>query len=179
MKTNPITSYVKNELGWTDYYTAIGIRTDEVDRIDPKYEKKQYLYPLCKENPTTKKGVNYFWEGMPFRLQLKGYQGNCKACWKKSTRKLLTIAAESPEDFDNMEKWEKKYENFTPDSRSQTDTPYRFYRDNLSVAEIKRMANEGNFKKAGDDTRDTNYQQSIFGHELDTLSSCGESCEPF
>lgn len=179
LKTNPIKSYVKNEIGWTEFYTAIGIRTDEIDRIDPEYEAKKYRYPLCRENPTSKQGVNYFWEGMPFRLGLKGYQGNCKACWKKSLRKLLTIAEENPEDFDNMKRWEQKYEDYTPETRNNSAPPYRFYRDNLSVSEIMEMAEQGNFQPAFDDSKETAYQKSIFGHELDTISTCSESCEPF
>lgn len=179
MKTNPILSYVKNELGWSDFYTAIGIRADEFDRMDDKAGEKKYLYPLVDPNPTTKQQVNYFWDGMPFRVDLKGYEGNCKACWKKSLRKLLTIADESPEAFDNMRQWEKEYEDYTPEGRAENNPPYRFYRNNLSVDDIFEMAEQGNFEKASDDRRNTNYQKSIFGHELDRLSGCGEHCEPF
>lgn len=179
LKTNPIKSYVKNELGWDDFYTAIGIRIDEVDRIDEHFEEKKYLYPLCQDIPTTKQEVNNYWLQMPFRLELKGYQGNCKVCWKKSLRKLLTIASESPDDFDNFEKWEKEFENYTPSGRNENNPPYRFYRDSLTVDDIKGMADKGHFKPATDDSLDTAWQARLFGHELDTPSGCSESCEPF
>lgn len=179
LKTAPITSYVKNELGWRNYYTAIGIRSDEFDRMDAKMDEKRFVYPLCSENMSSKKHVNYFWSEMPFRLQLKGYQGNCKACWKKSLRKLMTIAAEDEGAFENMRKWEDKYGDYTPASRTAVNTPYTFYRNNMSAEEIIELANSEDFEFARDDSVDTYYQKTLFGHELDGNNECSESCEPF
>lgn len=179
LKTAPIVSYVKNELGWDDFYTAIGIRVDEFDRMSDTAEQKKYLYPLCTDNPTSKPQVNYFWDGMPFRLELKGYQGNCKVCWKKSFRKLATIYRENPDHYKNFKKWEEEYKRHTPRDR-ETDKDIRFFRGSATVADIQKIAQEGTFTPATDDSRNTNYQTSIFGHELDVnQGQCSESCEAF
>src|SRR5690606_4779024 len=79
LKTRPMTKYIRS-LGWRagTYDTAIGIRNDELDRVDPRYREKRLWYPLAFENPMTKPDINAFWKGMGFRLQLRGYQGNCK-----------------------------------------------------------------------------------------------------
>jgi hypothetical protein len=178
LKQAPIISYVKNELGWKDFYTAIGIRADEFDRMSDKMDEKKFIYPLCKMG-ITKPHINNYWSKIPNRLQLKGYEGNCKGCWKKSLRKLLTIAVENPDAFTNMIKWESEYGNYTPESRDEKNAPYTFHRNNLNSIDIIEMAKTGRFRPATDDTIETNYQQSLFGHELDVTGDCSESCEPF
>lgn len=180
LKTSPITSYVKNELGWENYYTAIGIRVDEVDRMDSKREEKKFIYPLAEYQRITKQHVNSYWSAMPFRLQLKGYQGNCKACWKKSNRKLYTIANENPEAFENMQKWENKYQNFVKPERSkESNPPFRFYRGSRTVREILETAKDLEFRPATDDSLDTTIQTDMFDPDLDVGFGCSESCEPF
>lgn len=180
LKTQPITSYVKNDEKWEDYYTAIGIRVDEVDRVDPKRKEKKFLYPLAEHHRCTKQHINKYWSEMPFRVELKGYQGNCKACWKKSDRKLFTIAKENPEAFDNMHKWEKMFENYVKDGRSNdTKPPFRFFRHGRTVKEIIDTANSIEFRPAPDDSIHTDYQADIFDENLDVGFGCGESCEPF
>ena len=82
LKAIPIKSYARSLL-WKKYYTAIGIRVDEIDRIDSRRKEKRFYYPLCEDHPKTKPEINRYWKDMPFRLELKGYQGNCKWCWKK------------------------------------------------------------------------------------------------
>lgn len=69
--------------------------------------------------PTNKPMINFYWKNMPFRLELKGYQGNCKTCWKKSDKKLYQIAKENPNAFDFMKRMEDKYGNFFPKHRLQ------------------------------------------------------------
>lgn len=179
LKTQPITSYVKRELGWKGYYTAIGIRVDEVDRVDEKREQKRFIYPLAEHVRSTKQHVNKYWTDMPFRLELKGYQGNCKACWKKSDRKLFTIANENPKAFDNIIKWEKKYENYIKEGRSDAELPMRFFRKNRTAHEIMEQARTTHFIPASDDSLDINIQSDMFDENLDVGFGCSESCEPF
>ena len=61
--------------------------------------------------PMTKKMINFYWQNMPFRLKLKGYQGNCVTCYKKSDKKLFQIAKENPKAFDFFDRMEKQYGN--------------------------------------------------------------------
>ncbi len=144
LKENPIKTYARG-LGWgTDYYLAIGIRIDEIDRMNPKRKEKKIIYPLVSEIKMTKPKINFWWSQQPFRLNLKGYEGNCKTCWKKSDKKLFQIAKENPSAFKFMETMEFRYDQFVPkgvlkkmelDGR-KTNLPVRFFRKNRSVSDI-------------------------------------------
>lgn len=177
LKLYPMQHYLKVN-GINEYHTAIGIRADEIDRVG------KYYYPLVKLG-ITKQHVNDFWSKMPFRLELKGYQGNCKWCYKKSTRKHLTLIKENPEYYDFPKRMEEKYGNFINEKRlaklkkegKKIELPNRFFRNNLSVDDLVEMAKDFT-DYAHDDTRDTNYQISLInGFELDVSNGCVESCE--
>jgi len=116
LKRYPIEAYARS-LGWkkTDYDLAIGIRSDEIDRMTSD-ATRNIIYPLIKDHPMTKPQINSWWAKQPFRLDLKGYQGNCKWCWKKSIRKHLTIISENPKAYDFPRKMEKLYGTIGPES---------------------------------------------------------------
>lgn len=184
LKDYAIRAYAR-QIGWSKYFTAIGIRIDEVDRVNPKYKSKRLLYPLISMHPMTKPAINRYWRNMPFRLTIKGYEDNCKVCWKKSLRKLLTIAKHTPERFDNFRKWEKMFGDYIPESRKgnkKLKPPFRFYRDNLSVDEIIQLS-KNDFEEAPDDRMvfKEYVQTSLFGYDLDIPGGgCdSESCEAF
>lgn len=173
LKENPIHSYVKS-IGWAfgSYDTAIGIRVDEIDRMSSTAKRRKFIYPLISQWPLTKNNVNDFWSKQEFRLKLKGYQGNCKWCWKKSLRKHLTIISETPEAYAFPERMERLY----PLSGSN---PYgkerRFFRENMTVADLREMASR-KFEPASDDARI--YQTDLLsGAPLDLGEGCIESCE--
>lgn len=165
--------------GWKKYYTAIGIRADEWDRQSVKAEKERIIYPLIPLN-VTKPDVNLFWSQQSFRLNLKGYQGNCKWCWKKSFRKLMTIAVENPEAFDFPRRMEEKYSNYRPASQPNRPLPARFFRGNRTVDDIFEMAKQ-DFVMADDDSLDTTVftQGNLFDIDIGLSSGCEESCEAF
>lgn len=172
-----------SSIGWKlkkEYSLAIGIRADEIDRCG------EHWYPLVIAD-ITKPIINAFWDKMPFRLQLKGYQGNCKTCWKKSFRKLATIYKENPEHYDFFKEMENQFENkpiIKKDRKTGLDKviepPFRFFRGNKLVEDIEQMSKE-NFELPIDDARNTNYQHSLLhdGTELDVSNGCIESCEVF
>jgi hypothetical protein len=162
LKERAITAYCRS-IGWksASYDTAIGIRIDEIDRINPKAAEKRLVYPLIKPFPHTKNDVNAHWIRQNWRLRLKGYRGNCRTCWKKSLRKHLTIMSETPEDYDFFERMERTYPMAGANPRNE---PKRFFRDRLTVADIRRLAAEGNFEPAEDDAQI--YQFDLF-HGLD------------
>ena len=173
MKSDTIYSFIKEYMqGNQNYKIAIGIRSDEFDRINKDREKLHLIYPLISTFPSTKRTINKFWDSMPFRLQLKGYEGNCDYCFKKSLRKLLTLVVE--DNSDRLSWWEtmeKKYE-IHPVNPKITQ---RFFRNNMSIDELRKRAKLP-FQKAIDDKQNT---KTGFFDDLDVSGSCSESCEPF
>lgn len=174
LKERAITAYVRS-LEWTagSYDTAIGIRIDEIDRMNPRAPEKRLVYPMVKPFPHRKIDVNEFWIRHPWRLPLKGYQGNCKWCWKKSLRKHLTIMTETPAAFDFPERMEAKYQLAGANPMNE---PKYFFRGKLTVADIRKLAAEGTFEPADDDARQ--YQTDLLHtFDLDVGGGCEDSCE--
>ena len=167
LKEAPIKSYCKS-LGWESWYTSIGIRSDELDRVSPKYKEQQKYYPLAFDNPKTKPQINNFWASEPFRLQLKGYQGNCKTCYKKREKKLLAIAQESPEKFQTFKCLELLYSHVKP--KDGEERRNMFYEEK-TVDDILSKAKSIPIINVTDDSQ-------VFDDQLD-LFGCQESCEPF
>lgn len=191
LKAAPLRAYLR-AVGWGPgtYDTAIGIRADERDRCAGDAAARRIIYPLVHQWPTTKAQVNAFWSKMPYRLLLKGYQGNCKWCWKKSVRKHLTLLNESPEVFDFPERMEEQYGEVGAEFKKQYIEGYRrtFFRGNRSVKDLKKLLAEkksdGSFKPAEDDSRVTasGFFDLGFDPDLDTGDgACGsDTCEvPF
>lgn len=159
LKQSTIRRYMRS-LDLTNYYTAIGIRADEQHRINwKKAEKEKLIYPLISEIEVGKSFIRSWWESQSFDLQLKDYEGNCDACWKKSKRKLLTIARESPEKFDWWAEMERKYGN-----------GYTFFRGNLSANDLLE-ASTRHFHTAVDEHEISKQQLSMFS-DIDVEYSC-------
>jgi len=173
LKLAPIHNFIKEDIGWDDYYTAIGIREDEVDRVNKNRKKLKLIYPLITDRPMNKQKINFWWSQQSFRLNLKGYQGNCKTCWKKHENKLYRIAQEDISKFENFKKWEQLYSHKVIESRSKdVPPPYYFFRGNKPVAEILEKAKT--FKGiVVDDSLDTNFQSSLLDESCDIYSECG------
>lgn len=180
MKLKPIHSYIKS-LGWKDYHTAIGIRSDEFDRMTKDYKKNRIYYPLIKDKPMSKQKINFWWEQQPFRLNLKGYQGNCKTCWKKSFRFLHQIANEHPEYFDFFKRMEDKYGKITPLERDKvlnedgTKKMMTFFRGGKTVDELLNEA-KNQIHPVRDANGVMNYQIDMFddSESCDIFSNCGD-----
>jgi hypothetical protein len=136
LKERPLASLIRS-LGWTDYKIAIGIRADEANRVTTR---ERMIYPLV-DWKIDKPKVLRFWEQQPFRLRLTGYQGNCKWCWKKSDRKLLTIMDETPEVFWFPERMEYRYGTVGPEFAKTVEEGYRrvFFRGNKSVGDLRKL----------------------------------------
>jgi hypothetical protein len=184
LKLAPIHSYIKNQLGWKNYDTAIGIRYDEVDRIVADRKKYNIIYPLIEDLRMTKPKINFWWSNQSFRLNLKGYQGNCKTCWKKSKKNLYTIAQENPSYFNFFKKMEDKYGMITPLQREKvTDEvgekkQMTFFRGGVSVDEIIEASKTFN-RLVRDSSSNTNYQIDLFDlidevESCDIFSNCGD-----
>jgi 3'-phosphoadenosine 5'-phosphosulfate sulfotransferase (PAPS reductase)/FAD synthetase len=171
LKSRTIKAYLRS-IGWRDYYTAIGIREDEVDRVSAKRIKKRLVYPLIQFFPSTKEDVNGFWKQQSFNLRLREHEGNCVGCWKKSFRKLATLAKEDPKHFEWWREQEIKYGHFIPEKKDKEGIklPITNYRGGKSVRDIIEIS-KGPFNMYVD----PNY----IDLELDASNGCEESCEAF
>ncbi len=174
LKSYAIKAYAR-QIGFKKYKTAIGIRADEIDRINPNHEKKGFIYPLVSLG-TTKPIVNDFWINNDFDLQLKGYEGNCDFCFKKSLRKLLTLTIERPEKLIWWEQMEEKYNEYIPMTRKKQTKKTAFFRKGLTSKDL-RMLSIHPFEKAKDDSKYIDRQLALF--DLDISNGCVESCEVF
>lgn len=172
LKQNPIKAFGKDYFNDQKYHTAIGIRLDEIDRINPKAKELGLIYPLINRDmiPSNRQMVNLFWRTMPFRLNLKSYQGNCITCWKKSDKKLFQIAKENPEAFKFMDIMETKYPRVGYEFAKDLNANNRvFFRNNRSAKQMLEEAKNWN-GKIKNDADEYTYQLDLLG---------GESCEVF
>lgn len=164
-KLLPITSYLRS-LGWGagTYNTAIGIRADEMDRMSEAGLRGGFVYPLVDWG--VRKEDVLSWEAkQPVRLGIPEHYGNCTWCWKKSFRKLSTLARECPEVFNFPKRVEALYKDA---GRGAGDR--RMFRGRRTVADIFAAASDPSFIPY----TDTFKWQS---DDMDLGSACGESCE--
>jgi hypothetical protein len=126
----------------------------------------------------SKKKINQWWILQPFRLELKGYQGNCKTCWKKSDAKLFTLIKEDFSQFNFFSEMERKYEKFIPESRlklmaERNETPpkfTRFFRKNRTVEDLVKEASVFN--------RIINDDSDVYDNQIDLFDLLEEeSCD--
>ncbi|MBB3020703.1 hypothetical protein FHR70_003789 [Microvirga lupini] len=179
-KERPMTAYLRS-IGWDagTYDTAIGLRSDEKGRKNSKAKELRLIYPLIKWG-VTKQAVLSWWAQQPFDLNLPEHWGNCLTCWKKSDRKLATIARERPEWFDFFRRMEATYPDAGPgDGR---DRPRRFFRGKKTVNDIFAIGMSNTFVPYTPDT-ELQFEMDMFGFvvldDLDLGGGCGDSCEVF
>lgn len=168
----------RRSMGWKHgtYWTAIGIRADEMDRMSEHRIERMFMYPLA-EAGWTKEDIKRECSSWPFDLELDGeHYGNCVWCWKKSLRKLLTVAKETPEAFDFPLRMEKKYQ-VVRDSDSDRIGEHRIFRKNMSTQDLLDMAKTLNFEPYRDIDQTELFSLQSYDVFLDTGSACGESCE--
>jgi hypothetical protein len=163
LKTAPIKKYLKS-IGWTKYYTAIGIRYDEQKRINKNYKKQRIIYPLVEFNPVTKNQIKQWWDLQSFDLDIHPDDGNCVCCWKKSFNVLARIMERSPKSFDW---WQQMIDEYgTSKHKSYEGDTQSFYRGNKSINDIREMA-----KLSQAELKQINL--------FEPLDGCSESCEAF
>lgn len=161
-------AYLRHHLNWNKgtYGTAIGIRNDEIDRISINRKKNKLIYPLIDIEYDLEKVLEVY-NSWPFTLNLPGdHYGNCVWCWKKSARKLYTLAKNSPEVFDFPREMEKKYSHV-----QSRDVRRVFFRDHTSTTQLLHDAKTKVFQE---------YINNMpIKDELDLNGGCGESCEVY
>lgn len=164
MKRKPIESYLKS-IGWKDFYKAIGIRSDEVDRVNPNFKKLKILYPLVNESPTTSKESKDWFNEQGFDLNVHPDSGNCDNCLKKNINILCRNAIRIPESFDWWQDMTDKYANYSP-RNGEAKPPFSFFRGGLNPVDIFELSKESKYRI--DEISET-----------DRLNGCGGSCEAF
>jgi hypothetical protein len=181
LKQVPIQKFGNVYFGGEKYHTAIGIRSDEIDRVNEKREAFGLVYPLINmmPKPVSKPMVNLFWKNFEFRLDLKGYEGNCATCWKKSDKKIYKIIQEHPEKIEFMKKMERKYgkigHEFESVPKNGLDYKHRvFFRKNRSAKDMIKGSKEfSGVIKNDSDIYD--YQESLnFSESCEVFSNCGD-----
>lgn len=160
LKLNPMRSYIAS-LGWDTYLTAVGIRTDEPQRVREDAQQAGIIYPMVNMFPISKPLINDWWENQPFNLALQEHQGNCSWCWKKSLRKHIMLAREAPDIFEFPSRMESLYglHGNNVDGRKRV-----FFRGHMSTEQLLHTA--AGFREA---------PLPLF--DPDENSGCSESCE--
>jgi hypothetical protein len=166
LKKFAIEAYLKS-IGWSDYYKAIGIRVDEIDRLNENWRKEKIKYILVNPKPTMRRDVVLWWEEQDFDLEVDPDFGNCNACWKKDMERLVRISKKRPTIYRWWQYATDRYGYFMPRKNVDLLPPFNFYRGNLSPADIFEIA------------KTYNTEQLKLFVEDKRLNSCSESCEAF
>jgi len=177
LKLQPIKSYLRS-IGWKkdSYYTAIGIRIDEVDRINSKMNELKLWYPLCEDVKVTKGDIRDFWDKQSFKLGLDEHYGNCVWCWKKNKRKLMTLALSDPKIFEFPKKMESLYS--TNGANGEYEGGRVFFRNKQSTSDLLHDATTTSFTKF--DQSQVNWGDCYkYDDSLDKANGCSESCEVY
>lgn len=171
LKENVMTSYLRS-IGWSvrTFDTAIGIRADEMDRMSARMHEDRFIYPLVDAGWTKDRVVTEV-RTWPFDLEILEHEGNCKTCWKKSRRKLLTLAKHTPEYFSFNQRMEDEFSGHkvTPATASPCGRRL-FFRGHLTTADLLAQAQHPFVEF-------TDKYALPFDETLDIGAGCGESCE--
>lgn len=155
--------------------------------MNDKRKERRIIYPLISDKPMTKEKINFWFKNQPFRLNLKGYQGNCKTCWKKSDKKLFQIAKENIEHFDFMLEMESLYKFYIPQTRrnamiskgvNSSGIVNLFFMKNRSARDIIEQS-KSFFGKVLNDSENYDNQLDLFDlieqeESCDIYSNCGD-----
>jgi len=167
LKLEPMRKYRKSlSLEHTPF--AIGIRCDEIDRMSPNAAAMGLVYPLIEVPHATKEYIRHWWAGQSFDLDLSEHLGNCVTCWKKSDRKLLTIAKNEPERFEFFRRMEAEHGDTGAGDQHRV-----FFRKYRTATWYLNQAQQP-FNEFRDQMPE--LQLGMFD-PLDIEASCGASCE--
>ena len=170
LKLQPMKAYLRS-IGWDKNDTAIGIRVDEIDRMSATADSARIVYPLVKWG-ITKRDVLSWWRKQPFDLDIPEHYGNCLWCWKKSDRKLFTLAKEHPEWFEFPARMEAEYGTVGA-AYKKYGVPQTFFRKYRGAGDII-ASSKGEFTPYSEQRLPTFGEQQL---ELDISNGCTESCE--
>lgn len=146
-------------------YRAIGIRVDEIDRMAANMDAMKIIYPLIRWS-VNKGDVLGWWSRQSFDLNIPEHYGNCITCWKKSDKKLLTIALNDPKQFDHFKKMELIASDLGSNAPNNSGV---FFRKHRSTKDILKEA-RSDFEQ---------FSDKYYSHRNNDLNACSESCDLF
>ena len=162
LKLNPMKSYLRSVgIDASKVKTAIGIRADEARRVSKDAEAQSIIYPLVDWFPADKADVLEWWRAQPFDLNLEEFEGNCRACFKKSMRKQFLQIAKDPSAYDFTRRMELLYRDVGPQDGQRV-----FFRGNLDTDAVFALYREVAGGPMQPDAADEN-------------GGCSESCEVY
>lgn len=186
LKIQPIQTYMRDN---NINLRAIGIREDEFGRatknvqkqfpnmtvseiLEYRFNNEGFYYPLIKDRHTTKDEIKFWWKKMPFTLEIEEHYGNCVWCWKKSDRKLWTIAQENEHFFEFPKLMDKKYWTFIPSGQENGRVGINaIFRNKRTTQDLLNQGKNTNFIKFSPNDK---LQLTIFNDEIDEDFSCNE-----
>lgn len=176
LKLRPLKKYARHLFKKEAYVIALGIRSDEIDRVSSEFLTDNIFYPLIDLGVKTA-DRNNFWAKQPIKISIPAYKGNCDLCFEKSNRKLLTILKD---DRSVGDWWQLMVERYgraqLPGKKAYNDVMlkkgrqsfFRGYRDVNDLVELSL----GDFNPATD-------EYIYISEELDKEGRCGSICSVF
>lgn len=165
LKRKAIESYLES-IGWNDFYKALGIRNDEIDRMNEHFVIKKIIYVLISLNPKMKPEILEWFGEQPFDLEIEEGFGNCDNCWKKDMLTLAKNMRKKPESFNWWQEMIDEYGQHNPRPENGMNPPFNFYRGDLSPKDILKLS------KLPDN-------MILKMAKKEKLNGCHESCEVF
>ena len=170
LKEAPIHDYIKS-IGWFkgEYFTALGIRSDEPRRLKYNKTPQNKVYPLVDWHPDKpdKLDILDWWEDRDFDLGIPEHLGNCVGCFRKSERKSMKAYRDAPEQFVNTMEKDFGHIGSNKIKGVHVDEPRTMYRNYKTCDDIIAMFNE--VDKGWLNKDDPDYMNE----------GCASSCEPF
>lgn len=147
LKTLVSHDFARKIFGTTKYIKAIGYRKEDMPKRVTLYELKEdkkRIAPLLTdfEQPIGQRELNIFFDNEPFKLEIHSKLGNCELCWKKSEKNLIESIQFGTRFIDWHKQHEEKYGNM-------------FFRNNLSITDLVKMAESGTQTNIFDDVDDS------------------------
>lgn len=177
MKVEVLRKYADSVFGRKNYSIAVGLRSDEMDRVRKDYKTNNIFYPLM-DRKISSRDRNLFWKNQPIKIKIPAFKGNCDLCFAKSNRKLMTILKEEPDRAVWWKKMVKKYGSIPIEGQKSYNELMQknngiqtFYRDYQTIEDLIKLAQKP-FTKATDEYI---YKNDLF----DLEDECGSGCNVF
>lgn len=99
LKIKPAAAFMRAQ-GYDEWTSVVGLRRDEAPRVAKLRARDHGQWTVaCPlfDARITKGDVEAFWQTQDFRLALEPWEGNCDACFLKSTSRRARIVEDHPE----------------------------------------------------------------------------------